>query len=81
MDKRSIVFASYDKDGEHHAGIYEKSGLPNPDKTEAKRIRETTFALLDLYSGKATGLRGDPLIRGYSVTMRGKSIYGVEIDL
>ena len=81
MDQRSIVFEGYDKGGKHHAGIYERSGVPTPSKVEAKRIRDTTFALLDLYSGKKAGLRGEPLIKDYNVTTKGKKIYSVEIIL
>lgn len=80
-DKHSIVFASYDKDGKHHQGIYERAGKAEPAKAEAKRIRDMTFAILDLYSGKTKGLNGKPLIKGYTATKKGHAIHGVQIDL
>lgn len=80
-DRHSIVFASYDKDGKHHSGIYERAGKSTPTKTEANRIRDMTFAILDLYSGKAKGLHGDPLIKGYTITKKGKAVHGVQIHM
>lgn len=81
MLTREITLESYSDHGEWHSGIYERAGIKSPTATESKRIRDTTFAILDLYSGKVKGLNGKPIIKGYSVTSRGKTIHGIKIDL
>ena len=73
LDNSSIALQSYERDGKHHAGLYEIGGNATPSTREAVRIRDYVTAALDYW--KAEGY-----IKGYVWIKSGKKIVRLEIQ-
>ena len=71
---RSISLQSYEKDGRHHAGLYEIAGKVEPSKTEAARIRGYVDSALSFWESGG-------YIKGYTWKKSGRKIIGIEIQI
>lgn len=74
LANRVISLVSYERDGKHHAGLYEIAGYTDPTKQDAEKVRKYAAQVLDYW--KAEGF-----IKGYDFTKTGRAKTGIEIQL
>lgn len=70
----NVSLLSYERDGRHHAGLYEIAGNAAPTTKDATRIRSYVSAALDYW-------KTEGYIKGYAWIKRGRQIVSVKILL